>query len=173
MYTASKTFSNLALRTRDTIEKQSSEYTARQSGCSNKWLAMDDSYLSELTSEQSACAVDTSDFTWLVEWTLAVASVCALVAAIAAVADLVILLVDAVPVTATHVGVLSGCFSGGLVNWQVTFKMFVMMPEVLVLFMSIIAFLSQRKLFTYYYYYYYYYAHTHGQGQSRRRWGRL
>ena len=82
---------------------------------------MDDSYLSELTSEQSACAVDTSDFTWLVEWTLAVASVRALVAAIAAVADLVILLVDAVPVTATHVGVLSGCFSGGLVNCEVTF----------------------------------------------------
>ena len=63
--------------------------------------------------------MDTSDFTWLVEWTLAVASVCALVAAIAAVADLVILLVDAVPVTATHVGVLSGCFSGGLVKGEV------------------------------------------------------
>ena len=81
---------------------------------------MDDSYLSELTPEQSACAVDTSDFTWLVEWTPAVASVCTLVAAFAAVADLVILLVDAVPVTATPVGVLSGCFSGGLVNCEVT-----------------------------------------------------
>ena len=37
-----------------------------------------------------------------------------------------------------------------------TFKMFVMSLKC-VLFMSIIAFLSQRKLFTYYYYYYYYY----------------
>ena len=57
---------------------------------------------------------------WLVEWTLAVASVSALNAAIAVDADLVILLVDAVPVTATPVGVLSGCFSGTLVNCEVT-----------------------------------------------------
>ena len=41
-------------------------------------------------------------------------------AAIAVVADLVILLVDALPVTAMPVSVLSGCFSGGLVNCEAT-----------------------------------------------------